>query len=171
MAAHGSQKAFGWFEGPGPEGAAKMMHQLGFRPGETFAPLASFNEMTSGVLTALGLGGPIGPGLMIANMVVAARTVHWKNGFFAQKGGFEVPALYAAAALTFAATDYGSISLDEVLGLRKSLREDWLVLLALAGGVAGAVLAIKSRDTTPPGPAQPTFRGKNSPLPDEAPAG
>ncbi len=37
MAAHGAQKALGWFEGPGPAGTAKMMHGLGFRPGETYA--------------------------------------------------------------------------------------------------------------------------------------
>lgn len=170
MAAHGGQKAFGWFDGPGPDGAAKMMHQLGFRPGETFAPLASYAEIASGVLTALGLGGPVGPALMLSDMIVAARSVHWKNGFFAQKGGIEVAMLYAMAALAFAATDYGSISMDEVLGLRKPLRDEFFTLLALAGGVAGAVLILKSRDTTPPGPAQPTFRGANSPLPGETPA-
>ena len=32
IAAHGSQKAFGWFEGPGPEGAGRFMESLGFKP-------------------------------------------------------------------------------------------------------------------------------------------
>ena len=167
MAAHGAQKALGLFDGPGPEKAAAMMHGLGFRPGARYAPLASWNEIASGCMIALGAGGPIGPALLIANMIVAATSVHWKNGFFAQKGGIEVPVLYSAAALAFAATDFGGISLDAVLGSRKPLRNPYFTTLAIAGGVAGAIIALNGRDTTPEGPATPTFRGKNSPLPDE----
>src|ERR1700733_5951901 len=121
MAAHGAQKALGWFEGPGPAGTAKMMHGLGFRPGETYAALASWNEIAAGTLIALGLGGPIGPSMLISGMLVAQKSVHAKNGFFAQKGGIEVPFVYSAAALTFAATDFGALSLDHVLGTRKPL--------------------------------------------------
>jgi putative oxidoreductase len=167
MAAHGAQKALGLFDGPGPEKAAKMMHDLGFRPGETYAPLAAWNEIGSGTLIALGLGGPIGPAILISNMIVAATSVHWKNGFFAQKGGIEVAFLYGAAALAFAATDFGAVSMDAVVGTRKSLRDPYFTTLALAGGVVGAIMVLNSRDTSPEGPATPTFRGKNSPLPDE----
>lgn len=170
IAAHGAQKALGWFEGPGPAGTAKMMHGLGFRPGETYGALASWNEIGAGMLVALGLGGPIGPSMLISGMMVAQASVHWPNGFFAQKGGIELPAIYSAAALALAAGDYGAISLDALLGLRKALHEPLLLALALAGGVAGAVLVLNNRDTTPEGPATPTFRGKNSPLPQEEPA-
>jgi len=168
-AAHGAQKARGWFDGPGPEAAAKMMHGLGFRPGETYAALASWNEIVSGSLIALGLGGPIGPAMLISGMLVAQASVHWPNGFFAQKGGIELPMLYTAAALAFAATDFGAISLDAVIGTQKSLRDPVFTTLALAGGVAGAVLVLNGRDTSAEGPATPTFRGKNSPLPEAEP--
>jgi putative oxidoreductase len=167
MAAHGAQKALGLFDGPGSEKAAAMMHGLGFRPGETYAPLASWNEIASGFMIALGVGGPIGPALLISNMMVAATSVHWKNGFFAQKNGIEVTVLYSAAALAFAATDFGGISIDAVLGSRKPLRDPYFTTLAIAGGLAGAIVVLTRRDTTPEGPATPTFRGKNSPLPDE----
>jgi len=167
MAAHGAQKALGMFDGPGPEKAAAMMHGLGFRPGETYAPLAAWNEIASGCMIALGLGGPIGPAMLISNMIVAGTTVHWKNGFFAQKGGIEVPVLYGAAALAFAATDFGGISMDAVLGTRKPLRDPYFTALAIAGGVAGAIIVLNGRDTSPEGPATPTFRGKNSPIPEE----
>jgi putative oxidoreductase len=167
MAAHGAQKALGWFEGPGPEKAAQMMHGLGFRPGATYGMLASWNEIASGALIALGLGGPIGPSMLISGMVVAQQSVHAKNGFFAQKGGIEVPFIYSAAALTFAATDFGALSLDHVLGTREPLRHPALLALSLAGGVAGALYVLSERDTSPEIPATPTFRGKNSPLPDE----
>jgi putative oxidoreductase len=61
FAAHGAQKAFGWFGGPGPQGAAGFMESLGFKPGSTYASAASYNEIGSGLLIALGLGGPLGP--------------------------------------------------------------------------------------------------------------
>ena len=116
MAAHGAQKALGWFEGPGPENAGTMMHGLGFRPGKTYAELAAWNEIASGALIAAGLGGPVGPAMLISNMIVAQTSVHWPNGFFAQKGGIELGVLYSAAALTFAATDFGGVSMDAVIG-------------------------------------------------------
>ena len=166
MAAHGTQKAFGWFDGPGPENAAKMMHGLGFRPGETYAALAAWNEIVAGKLIAWGLGGPIGPAMLISGMVVAQASVHWEKGFFAQKGGIELPFVYSAAALALAAGDYGALSLDALLGLRKPLRDPVFTALALAGAVAGAIVVLNGRDHSTEGPATPTFRGKNSPLPE-----
>jgi putative oxidoreductase len=170
MAAHGSQKALGWFEGPGPEKAAGMMHGLGFRPGETYATAASWTEIGSGLAIALGLGGPLGPAGLISTMIVAQTSVHWKNGFFAQKGGIELGLIYSAAALSFAATDYGSVSLDNVVGLRETFKNPVLTALALAGGIAAAVLILNNRDTAPEEPAVPTFQGKNSPLAEDKPA-
>jgi putative oxidoreductase len=105
--------------------------------------------------------------MLISKMIVAQTSVHWPNGFFAQKGGIELGVLYSAAALAFAATDYGGVSMDAVFGLREKLRDPFFTALVLAGGVAGAVLILNSRDTSPEGPATPTFRGKNSPIPDE----
>jgi len=166
MAAHGTQKAFGWFDGPGPENAAKLMHGLGFRPGETYAALGSWNEIIAGKLIGWGLGGPIGPAILISTMIVAAGSVHWSKGFFSQNGGFELPLIYSAAALTLAATDYGALSLDELIGLRKPLRDPIFTTLALAGAVAAAVVVLNGRDLSTEGPATPTYRGKNSPLPE-----
>jgi putative oxidoreductase len=166
MAAHGAQKALGWFEGPGPAGAAKMLEGLGFRPGATYANAAAWNEIVSGELIALGLGGPIGPAMMISNMIVAQASVHWPNGFFAGKGGIELGVVYGAAALAFAATDYGSISADALFGLRDTFKSPVLLALALAGGIAGALVILEQRNTAPDTPATPTFRGKNSPIPD-----
>lgn len=171
MASHGAQKALGWFEGPGPEGAAKLMHGLGFRPGDAYASAASWNEIASGGMIALGFGGPVGPAMLLSNMLVAQASVHWKNGFFASKGGIELGVLYAAAALTFAATDYGAISFDAALGLRGKLRDPLFTTLVLAGGVAAALIVLNNRDLSKEGPATPTFRGKNSPLPEPQPAG
>lgn len=165
MASHGAQKALGWFEGPGPDAAGKMMDGLGFKPGAGYAQIAAWNEIVSGQLMSLGLGGPIGPALLISNMIVAQVTVHAKNGFFAQKGGIELGLIYSAAALAFAASDYGDLSLDHVLGLEEPLHHPVVTALALAAAIAGAYFVLGTRSVTPPpGPATPTYQGKNSPL-------
>ena len=171
MASHGAQKALGWFEGPGPEGAGKMMASLGFSPGPEYARVAAWNEIVAGQLISLGLGGPIGPALLISNMIVAQVTVHAKNGFFAQKGGVELGVVYSAASLALGVTDYGALSLDRALGLDEPLHHPVVLTLALAGAAAGAYLVLAARKETPPAePATPTYQGKNSPLSNGAPA-
>ena len=142
MAAHGSQKLFGWFGGHGLAGTGGAFEQLGFRPGRAYAAAASATEILSGLLVALGLLGPVGPALMLSVMVVAAVAVHWKGGFFAASNGIEVPFLYAAGAVALAGP--GRFSLDALLGL------EWLwvpriAAAALAIGVAGGVVNLLTR--------------------------
>jgi putative oxidoreductase len=168
MAAHGAQKALGWFDGPGPEGAATMFHGLGFRPAATYVQLAAWNEIVAGELIAAGAGGPIGPALLISTMIVAQAGVHWPNGFFAQKGGIELGVMYGAAALAFAATDYGAISIDNLIGVRERFKSPVLLALALGGAIAGAIVILEQRQTAPETPATPTYQGGNSPLPPAA---
>src|SRR3954468_5761978 len=86
IAAHGSQKLFGWLGGHGLRGTAGYFESVGYRPGRLFATMAALGEFTSGVLVALGFLGPIGPALLLAVMVVAMRQ-HWRNGFFAMNNG------------------------------------------------------------------------------------
>ena len=161
LASHGAQKAFGWFEGPGPQGAAGLMAGLGLKPGETYATAASYNEITSGLLIALGLGGPLGPAGAISTMLVAAESVHKKNGFFAGKGGVEVNVLYSAGALALASAGYGALSLDNLFGLDEKLHHPVVTTLALAGGIAAAYAILAQRDVSPPDGtlAQPTMPG------------
>src|SRR5688500_3615100 len=152
MAAHGAQKLFGWFSGYGLTGTGEFMVQLGFRPGRLFATLAGAGEVTSGVLLAAGLLGPLGPALMILVMLVAAFTVHIRNGFFATKNGVEMPLLYAMGAFVLAFAGPGAYSLDSMLGLL------WLsvpryVSIAIGIAVAGAaanVLLARVLSSTPP---------------------
>lgn len=163
-ASHGAQKAFGWFEGPGPAGAAGFMESLGFKPGDSYAATASYGELAAGSLIALGLGGPIGPAILVSGMIVAQTTVHAKNGFFAQKGGIELGLIYSAAALAYASTGYGAISLDRALGLHEKLRHPAFTTLVMAGAVAAAYGVLGQRDDTPPDGtlATPTVPGERA---------
>jgi putative oxidoreductase len=172
-ASHGAQKAFGWFEGPGPQGAAGFMESLGLRPGAQYATAASSAELGAGVMIALGLGGPIGPAMLLSGMMVAQTTVHAKNGFFADKNGIEVGVLYSAAALAFASAGYGALSLDHVLGLDERVRHPVLTALALAGAVAAGCAVLAQRETGPPPGtlATPTIKGeRNGHVSDPKPA-
>ncbi|MDP9111990.1 MAG: DoxX family protein, partial [Candidatus Eremiobacteraeota bacterium] len=64
IAAHGAQKLYGWFDGPGIEGATGFMKSLGFDPPERYARLSSMSEIAAGGLIAAGALGPAGPALL-----------------------------------------------------------------------------------------------------------
>lgn len=148
IAAHGAQHMFGSFGGPGIEGASKLMSSLGFAPGKKFAKASAATELTSGILMAAGALGPVGPAMMTSFMIVAAETVHRKNGYFQTKSGIELNAIYILLALVLANTGPGSLSIDRAIGLDKKIgaTAGWL---ALAGGVAAAVLVLGQRRTPP----------------------
>src|SRR5688500_20247463 len=80
MAAHGTQKLFGWFGGYGLTKTGEFFAHLGFRPGRPFAAAASPTEITRGILVAPGLPGPIGPALMISVLITAASPGHTHTG-------------------------------------------------------------------------------------------
>ena len=146
MAGHGAQKLFGWFGGYGLAGTGGFFENLGFRPGRLFAAAASVGEVVSGVLIALGLFGPIGPAILLSVMIVAAVSVHWKNGVFGN--GIELPLLYATAAVMFALTGFGRYSLDALLGIG-SIWTRPLVAGVLAAGVLGGIINLALRRTPP----------------------
>ena len=144
MAAHGAQKLFGWFGGHGLAGTAGFLEVLGFRPGRVFATTAALTEFASGLLVAFGLLGPVGPALMLSVMIVAAVSVHLKNGLFAMSNGIELPLLYGAAAAALTLTGPGRYSLDALLGL-ESLWTPGLAWTALALGIVGGVANLAIR--------------------------
>jgi len=150
MVGHGAQKLFGWFGGYGLAGTGGFFESLGFRPGRHFAFAASLSEFVGGLLFALGFLGPVGPALILAVMLVASISVHWRNGVFAAKNGVEVPLLYAATAVGIALIGFGTYSLDAAFGVA----ERWtpgLIELALLVGVVGGILnlLLRKKPTTP----------------------
>ena len=143
MAAHGTQKLFGWFGGYGLNTTGEFFVQLGFQRGRAFATLASVAEVASGLLVAFGFLGPVGPAVMISVMLVAAISVHLKNGLFATNNGIEVPLLYATGAFGLALTGFGDFALDALLGIRAAWTPGitWAVLIVgIVGGITNLVL-------------------------------
>jgi putative oxidoreductase len=137
MAAHGSQKLFGWFGGYGLAGTGGFFEQLGFRPGRLFAALAGVTETFSGLLFAIGFLEPLAAMGIISVMIVAIGSVHWGNGLFATTNGVEVPLLYSTAAAAVALTGPGAYSVDAIFGLTLY----WTSAVGLLAIAAGMVVA------------------------------
>jgi len=117
--AHGAQKAFGAFGGPGFEGAAGFIGSMGFRPARFWTALAVGGELAAGFLFLLGLLTPLAGLLVLATMAVAIAKVHGPKGFFVQDGGYEYNLVLIVTALAVAAIGPGRFSLDYVLGLAR----------------------------------------------------
>jgi uncharacterized membrane protein YphA (DoxX/SURF4 family) len=82
-------------------GVAGWFNSMGLRPGLFWAYAAVLGEAGGGILTVLGLGGPIGPGLLTGDLVVVTVVAHWPQGFWAGGGkvGWEFPVPLLAGAL------------------------------------------------------------------------
>jgi putative oxidoreductase len=137
FAAHGAQKAFGWWGGPGPEGWSKAVGGMGYQPLGLFAGLAVGAELIGGLALALGLLTPLAAAALVAQALVIILRVHWPQGFFNQAGGLEFPLVLGVGAMAVGLIGAGGVSLDAWLGLEADPATR--VLLVLAGLVAGAL--------------------------------
>ncbi len=147
-AAHGAQKLFGWFGGYGIAGTGGFLETLGFRPGTTFATAAGLGEFLGGLLLAFGFLGAVGSALIVAGMIVAMATVHWKNKFFVATNGIEHPLMFMTVAVGIALTGPGRYSLDAALG-KTSLETPTITWILLAIGVVGGLLNLAVRRAPP----------------------
>ena len=147
MSVHGAQKALGWFGGNGLKALATGMGNRGFRPGWLFAGLVGGAELGGGMFFAAGLLTPFTVGVLVATMVVAIVTAHWKNGFFNGKRGYEYNLVLIAGFVAIGFTGAGAWSLDGALGWELG-GYSWGIF-ATALGMAGAGAALLVRRAVP----------------------
>jgi putative oxidoreductase len=147
MAAHGAQKLFGWFGGGGPRGTAGMFGHLRFRTPLVMAVLAGLTEFGGGLLLAAGFLTPLAALGIAVIMINAIATVHWRNGFWNGKGGYEFNLLILSAAVALAATGPGRYSLDQLIGWAGSISGlGWGVgVLVLSALIAATTLTLGRR--------------------------
>jgi putative oxidoreductase len=117
VAAHGFQKLFGWWGGPGMNGWVGAMKRMRIRPAVPWAWISALAEVFGGLGLAVGLLTPL-PSLAIAgSMLVAIALVHWPKGFWVTKGGYEFNLSILAAIAAIALIGPGAYSLDSALGI------------------------------------------------------
>ncbi|HEX6547420.1 MAG TPA: DoxX family protein [Candidatus Dormibacteraeota bacterium] len=143
LAAHGAQKMFGWFGGPGLPGFQAMLERQRVRPAQHWAWIGAIGELVGGLLVALGLLNPVGPALAAGAMLTAIFLVHLPNGFFNTKGGFEFPFVIPAALVAIGLAGPGAYSLDALIGF--SLPQPAATVIALVLALLGALAAAASR--------------------------
>lgn len=81
MAAHGAQKLFGAFGGPGLAATVEQMGPIGY--------LVMIGEFFGGLGLIFGFLCRFSAAAIIVIMIGAIAMVHGKNGFFMSAGGFE----------------------------------------------------------------------------------
>jgi putative oxidoreductase len=119
--AHGAQKLFGWFGGPGLRATIDSFRQsLGIPPAAT--TITAIIECFGGLAMIIGfLVRPTALGLIVV-MLVAIAKVHWTHGFFLNwslepgKGhGFEMNLALIAMALAVLVGGAGALSIDRMI--------------------------------------------------------
>jgi putative oxidoreductase len=144
LAAHGSQKLFGFFGGGGPAGTRRFFAGLGFRTPLVMAFVAGLSELGGGLLFACGLVTPLAALALTVVMLNAIGTVHWRKGFFNSGGGYEYNLLILATAVAVTAAGPGRFSLDYAFGWAGRMSGPWWALgvVVLAPLIALATLTL-----------------------------
>src|ERR1700693_4310923 len=148
MAAHGAQKLFGWWGGPGMAGWAQSVAKLRIRPVTPWAWIAALSEFGGGLLLALVLLSPAGSLAVAGTMIIAIATVHWPNGFWNGKRGYEFNLTLLAAVTAIALAGPGTYSLDQALGIH--LPEPAILIAGMLAVVVGVVATLASRSPKAP---------------------
>ena len=149
---HGAQKLFGSFGGRGLDGTAARLETMGLRPGMLWATGAGLAEFVGGLLTLLGLGGPIGSILTSTSMKMSTFKEHSGKPIWASAGGAELPVVNAAVGTALILAGPGRYSLDRLFKIKIPW---WLTALAsLGAGITLVVgLLMEPEDAEEPTPA------------------
>ena len=171
LAAHGSQKLFGFFGGSGTAGTRDFFAGLGFRTPLALAFIAGLSELGGGLLFAFGLVTPFAALALTVVMLNAIGTVHWKKGFFNSAGGYEYNLLIIATAVAVTAAGPGRFSLDHAFGWAGSISGPWwaVAIVLIAPMIALVTLTLGRGSQAPHVPDEPTAAAPSATVPTAAP--
>lgn len=161
---HGTQKLFGWFDGPGIDGMTPAMESMGMRPGKHNAYAAGLSEAIGGALLALGAATPLAAAMITGTMITAVRKVHGANGVWATGGGWEYNGVLIAAVTALAEVGPGKVSVDGALGREWKGSKAALFVLALGAAASTAAIEIGKRGPAPVEAAAPAGEGPVPPV-------
>lgn len=141
MAYHGYNKF-----SSGLDGTAGWFSSIGMKWPKVQAWTAATTEVVAGLFFAAGLLTSLSTMALVALMVVAIVTVHWKVGYFIflPNGGWEYCASIALVSIAVGIAGPGEISLDYVWGISNSL--GWLIT-PMGVAIALCHLALSYRPT------------------------
>jgi len=153
IAAHGAQKVFGWWGGPGMKGWTGAMNHMRIRPATPWAWSSALAELLGGLGLALGFLNPLPSFAIAGSMLVAIALVHLPKGFFNSKGGFEFNLAILAAAAAIALIGPGAYSLDSALGIHLPEPAALIVMTILT--ILGVGSALVTRTPEPAAETKP----------------
>jgi putative oxidoreductase len=122
---------------------AKMFESLGFHPGARFVSQAAKAETSAGVFIGLGLFGPLGPMLLLSDMIVAIAAVSAREKPF-DASKHEIEIVYATIAVLLTLSGPGCFSADRVFGLT-FFEKPWLRCVSLGAAAVGAAFMLNQR--------------------------
>lgn len=142
FAAHGAQKSFGWWAGPGPRRWRGAMESMGFTPPGLFAVISMGVELVAGLLLAVGLLTAIAAAALVAQSVVIVGRAHWAKGFFNTADGYEYPLVLGVVCAVVGFLGAGRLSIDAAIGFHPdvTVRAVLLVIGLLAGLTVAFIL-------------------------------
>ena len=122
--AHGAQKLFGTFNGPGLAGLGGYFDKIGITPGFFWAWVVGLVEFFGGLCILLGFLTRYAAAALVIDMTVAVFWVHFPTFFWQRAGrmapgGLEMPMTLGIIALSLVLSGPSFLSLDRVLGLEK----------------------------------------------------
>ncbi|MFW0786741.1 DoxX family protein [Gordonia sp. CPCC 206044] len=167
--AHGTQKLFGWWNGPGLSGFEDFLINspnpgLGFDSGaaRVLAIVGALSETLGGLMLVVGLFTPIAAAAVLGVMLVAGAfkaTLAGGIWFFAADGngaGLEYEGLLVVCAAVIILTGPGRISLDAPRGWARRPAWGSLALFVVAIAAAVAVWVVFNGTNPLQSPGNPT---------------
>jgi putative oxidoreductase len=140
--AHGAQKVFGLWGGPGIAGFAGYLQGFGFTNATTLAWVTGLGEMIGGAAVVLGLLTPLAAAGLLAIMINTTLLKAATGGFFigspAGANAVELDVVLGLAAAALVLTGSGRIALDR--GRTWQRRPAPWGFLCLAIGIAAGLL-------------------------------